>query len=1238
MVRVTPLFEGIAVDTRNEGWLFALIDRANWQGAPILSEAPGQITLAFRHGNTDYSLSFATDRNDLSALDDGLTFQLFGTLTTLEVRIEGAAGSSGFRAEGLAIALDGVPGTDLLAALLAGSTRLAGTELEDGLDGGAGADTLAGGRGNDTYFIDDAGDRVVERRGEGDADRIVTTLSSLDLRRFAQVEHADYAGTGTARILGNGLGNRIDASAAAQATVSGGGGDDTLTGGLGADSLAGGAGNDLLYAGLDPATGLIGADTLLGGAGHDTLQGSPNGPALLDGGSGDDHLLAAAGAATLTGGGGNDDLTFTGTGSSLGFGGDGDDSMFDYSSGAETLAGGGGRDVFILSAESGLGNVVTDFRPGQDRLNLVDLLPVAARGATDFAEVADYLRLSETAQGLLVEVLDGAGMAIASVLLGGIALANVSPRDILINAAAQVGSGRDWIFGSGADAPLDAGLGHDYLYIRGAGQSTYAGGAGNDTLQAIANGGRLEVELDAGTGHDRLEVRSSLAGEVAGTLRGGAGNDTYRILRSAGSYAGYDNAAAVTLAEEAGGGTDMVETAYDWVLGANIENLRYFDGTDARERAWRGTGNELRNRITGGAADDTIEGAGGRDTLAGGAGADHFVYRTAADFGDVIADFELARDRIDISALLDGAGIAARDLAALLASGHLLLSGNAVRFDADGRAGPLGAQTIATLTGRPASQLGGDNFVFVAPNDGNGLDNELVGGPGADWLRGFSGADSLSGEDGHDTLDGGAGADLMTGGDGDDVYIVDDRDDRVIEGPGGGIDTVRASIPLYGAIPFVEHYDFTGARVAISLDAQSDDGADIDNRLTGGRLNDRFFGRGGNDTLIGGLGNDTLDGGHGADSMVGGAGNDLYFVDNAGDIVLEAAGGGQDTVLYDVQALGGLAVLPAGHPLAGREIAFRDLRLAPPPANIEAFGLYGTTTTDMDGDGITDQVTGLRGRTANDTLFGDDGSNLLDGSGGNDLIRAGGAADFVDGGAGADTLEGEAGDDFLAGNAGRDLLLGGEGDDTLDGRDSGNGGDTLIGGIGDDWYVVDHLGDVVIESEDEGEQDTIRALISYDLERVAHVENLVLGATGDSTANLNGFGTASANFIAGNAGRNLLDGRDGDDTLAGGGGGDTLTGGAGNDVFRYEALRDGGDIVTDFTQGEDRIDLSSLLGALGLSGLSFDELVQGGLLSFRTAGGGVRIQIDDDGRGGSTMLATLQGFTGTLTEADFILA
>ncbi|MGO8148086.1 hypothetical protein AB9F42_35640, partial [Rhizobium leguminosarum] len=66
---------------------------------------------------------------------------------------------------------------------------------------------------------------------------------------------------------------------------------------------------------------------------------------------------------------------------------------------------------------------------------------------------------------------------------------------------------------------------------------------------------------------------------------------------------------------------------------------------------------------------------------------------------------------------------------------------------------------------------------------------------------------------------------------------------------------------------------------------RSDIGEVLDNVITGAAAID---------TLSGGVGNDTLNGGAGADRLIGGAGNDNYIVDNAGDVVTEAANEGID--------------------------------------------------------------------------------------------------------------------------------------------------------------------------------------------------------------------------------------------------------------------------------------------------------------------------------------------------------
>jgi Ca2+-binding RTX toxin-like protein len=108
-----------------------------------------------------------------------------------------------------------------------------------------------GGRGNDTFYVDHAGDRVHESRGQG-ADTVSASVSyslaGTHVEKLVLTGSADLSGTG------NSLANRLSGNA----------GDNLLKGGAGHDVLKGGAGDDRLHGGA-------GHDTLTGGSGRDTF-------------------------------------------------------------------------------------------------------------------------------------------------------------------------------------------------------------------------------------------------------------------------------------------------------------------------------------------------------------------------------------------------------------------------------------------------------------------------------------------------------------------------------------------------------------------------------------------------------------------------------------------------------------------------------------------------------------------------------------------------------------------------------------------------------------------------------------------------------------------------------------------------------------------------------------------------------------------------------------------------------
>jgi serralysin len=277
---------------------------------------------------------------------------------------------------------------------------------------------------------------------------------------------------------------------------------------------------------------------------------------------------------------------------------------------------------------------------------------------------------------------------------------------------------------------------------------------------------------------------------------------------------------------------------------------------------------------------------------------------------------------------------------------------------------------------------------------------------GADLLQGGSQADVLVGYAGNDTLNGGAGADRLDGGLGDDVYYIDDLNDVVIDA--GGNDRVIITVAGYdlSKLSGIENVVLPNGSngndtIPGSGGDDSVDGGAGDDSVSGGPGNDVISGGPGNDTLSGGDGNDRLDGGPGADRMSGGAGDDIYIVDNPGDVVIEGVNQGYDTVYASIS------------------YALTD--------NVEALFLESGRTGF--GNGLSN------------VIYGNASKNSLYGFAGNDEIH---------GRSGNDYLSGSIGHDRLYGDKGNDRLLGGSGNDTIDG---GYGRDTLSGGSGRDSFV-----------------------------------------------------------------------------------------------------------------------------------------------------------------------------------------
>ncbi|HEV8678127.1 MAG TPA: calcium-binding protein, partial [Stellaceae bacterium] len=879
----------------------------------------------------------------------------------------------------------------------AGADALTGGYGNDILRGGGGADTMACGGGDDTYFVDNAGDVVAEASAAG-IDTVKTSLASYTLG--ANVEHLTYTGNTAFAGTGNGLNNKITGGSAND-TLKGGSGNDTLDGGIGADTMIGGSGDDayivdnsgdvvnegtgsdidtvktyqlaytlganvenLTFLGIGAFHGTgntlnnviiagAGNDTLAGGAGNDILNGLGGADTMHGDGGNDTYIVDSAGdSVSEVSGAGTDTikttlhayalpanfekLIFTGTGNFVGTGnalnnaitgGDGNDTL-DGGAGADTMNGGAGYDTYFVD---NVGDVVIEAA-------IID-------GDTVKTTLHSYTL------GMYVEnlIFIGSGSFVGN--------------GNFYNNVITGGGGNDTLYGGGGDDTLNGKSGAD----------TMTGGAGDDIFN-VDNFGDVVTE-NSGGGHDTVKVSISLyalpswvedltyigtsslfgiGNGLANVITGGAGNDT--LSGGGGSDwldggSGADSMSGGTghdvyivdnfgdaVTENGGEGTDTVRTSILFYgLPDNVENLRYTETGN-----FIGSGNGLDNIITGGPGNDILSGGGGSDTLNGGAGDDVL---QGGDDGDSTHNEVLnggaGNDTLDggggWNALYGGAG----NDTYIIRDGTQDMPSEYIASGVDTIETTLTTFTLPPNTGNNDFEnltfIGSGNFTGT----GNGLNNVIIGGSGADTLRGGAGSD---------TLRGGAGADSMVGGTGDDTYHVDNFFDAVTENAGEGIDTVKTTLAAYALSSNVENLTFIGSGNFAGA---------------GNGLNNLLIGGAGNDSLTGNGGNDTLNGKAGADAMAGGANSDTYIVDNTGDTVNENAGEGTDTVKTTL----------ASYTLA---------------ANVENLTFIGSGSFAGTGNALNNVIIGLGGA---DTLHGGGGNDKLEGRYGNDSLYGGAGQD-----------------------------------------------------------------------------------------------------------------------------------------------------------------------------------------------------------------------------------------------------
>ncbi|MCE7914983.1 MAG: hypothetical protein DYH15_09980, partial [Nitrosomonas sp. PRO4] len=381
--------------------------------------------------------------------------------------------------------------------------------------------------------------------------------------------------------------------------------------------------------------------------------------------------------------------------------------------------------------------------------------------------------------------------------------------------------------------------------------------------------------------------------------------------------------------------------------GAGLDTLTNIDNL---------IGGNFNDNLTGNSLNNALDGGIGADTMTGGLGDDSYVVNIS---GDIVTEkFNAGIDTVHSSVTYT--------LTSQVENLNLIGVGN-INGTGNGLANVIiGNIANNTLNGSSGADslfggFGNDTYIVDHVNDSvneglnegvdiisskvtyllpDNVENLTLTGTAAINGTGNDLVNILTGNSAANVLDGGIGADTLKGGAGNDTYVVDNVGDIVTENANAGIDTVNSYI-TYTLKSNVEHLVLSGT-AAIN---------GIGNVLA--------------NTITGNAAANLLNGATGADTLIGGLGDDIYTIDNAGDLIVENFNEGIDRVNSS-----------ASYVL---------------PDNVENITLIGSSAVHATGNGIANNIVG---NSAANQLIGGGGDDKLNGLGGNNILTGGAGKDY----------------------------------------------------------------------------------------------------------------------------------------------------------------------------------------------------------------------------------------------------